>query len=177
MTRFIRRFIGVLALDATTYEEIEADARASVQAVWVVILTCLSGGFALMSWSRLSVAGFVAGSLAMVAAWAIWVVMISTIGTRVMSEVQTRSSRAELLRTLGFASAPGVLLMLAAIRPAAPLVLGVTAIWMIAAAVVGTRQALDYSGTTRAIAVCFTAWLLSFGVIAGIALAFSQTVR
>jgi hypothetical protein len=48
---------------------------------------------------------------------------------------------------------------------------------MIAAAVVGTRQALDYSSTARAAAVCVAAWLLSFGVVVAIALGLSRSVE
>lgn len=41
--------------------------------------------------------------------------------------------------------------------------LGVTTIWMIAAATIAAKRALDYRSTTRAALVCAGAWLLSFG--------------
>jgi hypothetical protein len=177
MRRFIRRLIGAVALDAATYEDIEADQSASGQAFAVVALVCAAGGLVAMSRNRFSVVSFVAGASATVAAWLIWVNAIRTIGTGVMRESGTRSSTSELLRTLGFASAPGLLFSLAVIRPAAPFVLLLTGLWMIAAAVVGTRQALDYSSTARAAAVCVAAWLLSFGVVVAIALGLSRSVE
>ena len=77
---------------------------------------------------------------------------------------------------LGFAAAPGVFLALAAMPAAASIVLVVVAIWMIAAAVVAVRQALDYRSTARAVAVCVAAAALSFGVMSAVALIFSQEV-
>jgi hypothetical protein len=47
---------------------------------------------------------------------------------------------------------------------------------MVAAAVLGLRQALDYRSTTRAAAVCVVSWLLSFGVMAAIAALFTRPV-
>jgi hypothetical protein len=59
---------------------------------------------------------------------------------------------------------------------AAPIVLVVVAVWMIAAAVVAVRQALDYKSTTRAIVVCTVAWIVSVGVMIAIALILSRSV-
>jgi hypothetical protein len=61
-------------------------------------------------------------------------------------------------------------------RAVTPIVVVVVAIWMMAAAVLGMRQALDYRSTTRAAAVCVISWLLSFGVIAAIATLLARTV-
>ena len=38
--------MGVLVLDAGTFEEIEADRHAAMQSVVVVLLVCLAGGVA-----------------------------------------------------------------------------------------------------------------------------------
>jgi hypothetical protein len=38
------------------------------------------------------------------------------------------------------------------------------------------RQALDYKSTTRAIAVCALAWLLTFGVLAAVAMLLTTKV-
>lgn len=70
-----------------------------------------------------------------------------------------------------------MLFSLAAIRPAAPFVVLMTGCWMVAAAIVGTRQALDFRSTARAVAVCAVAWLLSFGVVVAIAIGLSRTVE
>ena len=112
------------------------------------------------------VPGFIAGTLIVAGGWLVWVAMIFVIGTIALPEPATRSSMPELLRTLGFATAPGVLLAFAAIRPAALIVAVTVSLWMIADAVLAMRQALDYRSSARAIAVCVTAWLLSIAMLA-----------
>ena len=176
MAQFFRRFIGALVLDAGTFEDIEADRRAAVQSAIVVAAVCLSAGFAAAGQQITGTAGFVSGVLMTLGAWLVWVVMIAALGPYAMAEPQTKSDFPELLRVLGFAAAPGVFIALAAMRALTPLVMIAVAIWMMAAAVLGMRQALDYRSTARAAAVCVISWLLSFGVMAAIATLFTRTV-
>ena len=176
MTQFFRRLVGVLVLDAGAFEDIEADRRAGMQSVVVVMAVCLAGGFAAMGIGAVGPSGIVAGAVMMLGAWLVWVGIIATVGTVTLPEPQTTTNVRELLRVLGYAAAPGVFLAFAAMRPAAPIIAVIVAAWMIAAAVIGVRQALDYKHTGRAIAVCTIAWLLSFGMMAGVALIFSRPV-
>ena len=101
---------------------------------------------------------------------------IITLGTTALAEPQTKSDLPELLRVLGFAAAPGVFIALAAMPSAAPIVLAVVALWMIAAAVVAVRQALDYRSTARAVAVCVGGAALAFGVMSAAALILTENV-
>jgi hypothetical protein len=55
-------------------------------------------------------------------------------------------------------------------------VIGVVSIWMIAAAVLAVRQALDFRSTPRAIAVCVLSWALSVGLLLGFSWVFAQPV-
>jgi hypothetical protein len=176
MALFFRRFIGVLVLDAGAFEDIEADRRAGMQSVWVVMAVCLAGGFGAMGVGAAGLSGVLVGAVMMLGAWLVWVGIIATVGTVTLPEPQTSTNVRELLRVLGYAAAPGVFLAFAAMRPAAPIIAVIVAAWMIAAAVIGVRQALDYKHTGRAIAVCTIAWLLSFGMMAGVALIFSRPV-
>lgn len=176
MTLFWRRLLGALVLDASTYEDIEADRRSAMQSVIVVVAVCLAGGIAAFGLGAAGVGGFVTGTIVSLGAWLVWVTMIATIGTVAAPEPQTKSSVPELLRVLGFAAAPGIFVALAAMRPAAPVVITIVAVWMIAAAILGVRQALDYRSTTRAIAVCVIGWLLSFGLIGAVLMMFGRTV-
>ena len=174
MTLFFRRFIGALVLDAGVFEEIEADRHAAMQSVAVVILACFGGGVAVMGLGVSGPAGFFAGAVIVLGAWMMWVTAIASLGTITFAEPQTNSNLSELLRTLGFAAAPGVFLAFASMRAAAPFVVALVSLWMIAAAVLGLRQALDYRSTTRAIAVCVLGWLISFGMIALVSAMFTE---
>jgi hypothetical protein len=65
-----------------------------------------------------------------------------------------------LLRTLGFASAPGVLRLLGSIPGLTVVVFGVVNLWMLVAMVIAVRQALDYTSMGRAIGVCIIGWCI-----------------
>ena len=176
MTLLFRRFVGALALSPDAFEDIEADRYADLQSMLVVLAVCLSGGFGAVGFGAAGAAGFAAGSILVLAGWLVWVGVIATVGTTSLAEPQTSSSVRELLRVLGYAAAPGIFLGFAAIRPAAPIVILIVAAWMIAAAVIGVRQALDYKRTGRAIAVCAAALALAAGMMAGVGLLFSTPV-
>jgi hypothetical protein len=177
MVTFFERLFGALALDASIFENVEADPRAGMEAVVVVLAVCVSGGIGAMGLGLVGVTGFITGAIVVLGAWLVWVAILSTVGTIALAEPETHSDARELLRVLGYAAAPGVFLALAAIRPAAPFVLALVALWMIAAAVVAVRQALDYHSTTRAALVCAISWALSFGMMAALAVVFTTTVN
>jgi hypothetical protein len=86
--------------------------------------------------------------------WYVWAYITYWIGTRLLPDPETSADHGELLRTIGFSSAPGLLRALGLITPIAGAVFVVCTLWMFAAMVVAVRQALDYSSTLRALAVC-----------------------
>ncbi len=88
------------------------------------------------------------------------------IGTKLLPEPQTHASYTELLRTIGFASAPSVTRVLGVILAVAPIVFLVAGIWMLVAMVIAVRQALDYHSTLRAIGVCGLGWLVQLIIVA-----------
>ena len=93
-----------------------------------------------------------------------------------MPEPQTRGDVGELLRTIGFASTPGLIRGLAVITPIAIPVFALSAVWMLAAMIVAVRQALDYQHTSRAIAVCVLGWTLAVAIAVVLGLFFGPTL-
>jgi hypothetical protein len=176
MPLFLMRFIGALVLDPTAFENVEADRRSAMQSVAVVLLVCAAGGVGAIGFGLVGASGFLTGAIVSLGAWLVWAAAIVALGTHALAERQTRSDLPELLRVLGFATAPGVFLALAAMPVSASLVIAIVIPWMIAAAVVAVRQALDYRSTTRAIAVCAGAAALALGVMSAVTLIFTQTV-
>jgi hypothetical protein len=173
----MRRLIGVLMLEASAYEEIEAHRAAGMQSVLVVLAVTAAGGIAGMGLGVIGVPGFVTGAVIALGGWLVWVSLITTLGTTTFAEPQTKSNARELLRTLGFAAAPGMFVVFAAMRAVAPFVFVLVSLWMIAAAVVAVRQALDFRSVTRAIAVCGLSWALSFGLVVLIAAMLTRPVE
>lgn len=170
------RFLGALVLDASAYENVEADRRSTMQSVAVMMAVCVAGGIGAVGFGLTGVPGFVAGAIVLLGAWILWAVTIIALGTGAFAEPQTKSDVRELLRVLGFAAAPGVFLALAAMPAAAPIVFVIVVAWMIAAAVIGVRQALDYRSTTRAVVVCIAGAVLAFGVMGVMFAVFTQKV-
>lgn len=166
MASFTERMIGAAKLDVRTYEEVEADTGALGQAMGVVVLQSIASGIG--SLAHGGVTGLVFGTIAGLIGWFLWAAVIFVVGTKLLPEPQTRSDVPELMRTIGFASAPGLLMIFGVIPILGGLVsLGVS-IWMLVAMVIAVRQALDYKSTGRAVGVCVLGWLIyviSFGVL------------
>jgi hypothetical protein len=106
----------------------------------------------------------------------VWALLTYEIGTRVMPEAQTRADVGELLRTIGFAAAPGMLQIFGVVPGASIPAFAITGVWMLVAMIVAVRQALDYTSTARAVAVCCLGWALALVFAIGLGLAFGPTV-
>ena len=108
--------------------------------------------------------------------WLAWAVLMFQIGTRVFPEPQTSATLGELLRTTGFAAAPGLLQVFAVLPGMTIPVFVGTWIWMIAAMVIGVRHALDYNSTRRAVLVCVAAAALAAALAMASGVLFGPTV-
>jgi hypothetical protein len=147
-----RRMLRAALLDADLYEEVEADRSATAQAFLVVVLAAVAAGVGAID--NHGALGVVWHTIARVLLWGIWAWVTCVIGTRLLPDTETRSDWGELLRTIGFSSAPGVLHVFGLFEPITPWVFTVCGLWTGIAMVVAVRQALDYTSTWRAIAVC-----------------------
>jgi len=165
MTSFPYRLFGAAALDVGVYEEVEADRGATLQAAVVVVASSLAAGFGAYGLTGRSGASLVAGALAWSAlalvGWAAWALLVFEIGGRLMPARQTRVDVTELLRTIGFSTAPGFLCVLGVMPSVARPAFILAFVWMLVSMVVAVRQALDYESTLRAVVVCLIGWTLA----------------
>lgn len=157
MASFSERIVGAAKLDVHTYEEVERDTGALGQAMGVVVLQSLAAGIGAIG--REGGPGLVGGIIGALIGWFLWAFVIYLIGTKVLPEPQTRSDMGELLRTIGFASSPGLFYVLGIVPLLGGLISFGVSIWMLVAMVIAVRQALDYRSTARAIGVCVLGWL------------------
>ena len=176
VTPFVMRLIGALALDPVTYEEVEADRSATGQALVVVVLSSVGAGIGARGLGSGSVQSMVFISAISLLAWASWALLPYQIGVKLMPEAETRSDVGELMRTIGFSAAPGMLRIFGIVPGAAIPAFAITAIWMLIAMIVAVRQALDYKSTARAVAVCGLGWALALAIAVGLGLVFGPTV-
>ena len=157
------RMLGALRLDVETYEEIEADKKATGEAAFVIVASSLvaAAGYALLQGGTVN-AGFL-GAIAELIAWAIYAWLAYLVGTKLIPGKDTRSTWGEVARTLGYATTPRFALLLVAIPGLSGLVRIVVALWILVATVVALRSALDI-GTVRAIIVAVLA-SIAYGIV------------
>ncbi len=162
----IYRAFRAAKLDIHLYEEVEADRSAMRQAMLVVVLSGLAYGVG--SISRGGLLGLSLGVVLGLAGWYIWALIIFFVGTKLLPEPQTKSNVGELLRTIGFASAPGLVRVFGIFPAVQSFVFSLAAVWMLVAMVIAVRQALDYKTNWRAIIVCIISFALQFAIIRSI---------
>ena len=154
-----RRMLRAAKLEVGLFEEVEADKGSTVEAMGAVVLSSLAAGIGMTSVG--SGGNFIAGTIGALVGWWVWAFLSYFIGTKILPEPQTHADLGELLRTIGFASSPGAILILGILHPTVAGFLNLVAfVWMTAAMVLAVRQALDYKGTGRAVAVVVIAGLL-----------------
>ena len=173
---FLQRLVGAAALDTAIYEEVEADPGATKQAFAVVLLSSLAAGVGVRGFGEQPLANLVFVSFLALIAWGAWALLTFQIGGRLMRSPETHVDVGELLRTLGFSATPGLLLVLGAMPAVTVPVFAVTSVWLLIAMIVAVRQALDYTSTAKAIAVCVFGWVLATVISVVIGLAFASTV-
>ena len=148
----VDRMIGAARLDVNTYEEVESDYNATGQAALVVTMVAIASAIGgLDEGGR----GIISGVLVAIVGWLLWSGIAYLIGDKVFGGTATWG---ELLRTIGFAQSPGILLVLGIIPVLGGVVGLVVGIWMLIAGIIAIRQALDFS-TGRAILTAVLGWI------------------
>jgi len=176
MGTFLYRMAGAAMLDGGMYEGIEADRSTTWQAAATVVLASLARGFAQSGMHRERLSTFAFFSAVAVVTWIVWAMLTLQIGSRILPEPDTRVDLGELLRTTGFAAAPGILQVFAVLPNMLWPVTTITSIWMIAAMIVAVKHALDYHSIARAVAVCLIALAVSAGVAFLVGMLLAPTV-
>ncbi len=173
------RVLRAVRLDAHVYEEVEHDRSSIRQAALVVFVACAAGAFG--TWMRDVVLDGhdpaeahvrIALLLDLVEPFVFWLggsFFAYMVGVSVLRGPHTHADYREVLRTTGFAFAPGVLRGLAFVPPPA-LGFGLTVLgdaWMLVCGIVAVRQALDFT-TARAIGTFGLAYALLWLALQGI---------
>ena len=148
----VDRMRGAAMFDVATYEEVEADTSATGQAAIVVVLAAVAAAIGNAFRGGLGIFG---GLVASLIGWLIWSGITYMVGTRVFNGTATWG---ELLRTLGFAQAPGVLMVLAIVPVLGQLARFGIWLWMLGTGIVAIRQALDVD-TGKAVMTALVGWV------------------
>ena len=158
MSSFKDRIIRAALLDKNIYEEVEADKDALFQAMGVVVLASIAAGIGTIG--HIGFGGFISGTITALVGWFLWAYLTYFIGAKFLPEPQTEADPGQLLRTIGFASSPGLIRIIGFIPGIGSIVSFIASIWMLIAMVIAVRQALDYNSTLRAVIVCVIGWII-----------------
>lgn len=156
---FVERMIGAAMLDVGTYEEVEHDMDATLQAAGAVALVAVCAAIGGTAGGQ---GGIIGRPIASLLGWLVWSGVTFLIGTRLFDGQATWG---EMMRTIGFAHAPGVLLAFAAFPVLGGLIGFVVGIWMLVAGFIAIRQGLDISNGKTLVTVLL-------GWVAGMAIGF-----
>jgi len=159
MDKITDRIIRVFKLDASVFEEVEADKEAFQQSMLIVVLSGLAAGIGVI---RTGLNGLLLIAIFAIAGWFLWSFLVYLIGAKLLQAPGTEADYGQLLRTIGFASAPGLIRVIGIIPVLDLIVFPVASIWTIIAMIIAVRQALDYESTMRAVLVCVVAYAVQF---------------
>ena len=160
-TSFQNRIIRATMLDSNLYEEVEADKSAQGQAMAIVVLASIAAGIGVGG----GFSGIITGTMASLISWYVWAYLTYFIGTKLLPEPQTEADLGELLRTIGFASSPGLFRVLYFIPGIGVLIYSISSLWMLVAMIIAVRQALDYNSTLRAVGVCVIGYIFQIFIV------------
>jgi hypothetical protein len=153
MASLTERMIGAAMLRVATYEEVEADQTATSQAAIVVTIVAVAG--AIGNYFRNGGRGIIGAVIAAFLGWLLWAGITYFIGTRLFEGTATFG---EMLRTLGFAQSPGVIMVLAIVPILGWLVIAAVALWQLVTGIIAIRQALDFT-TGKAVLTALIGWV------------------
>jgi hypothetical protein len=157
----IGRMLGAARLNAETYEDVESDRGATIQALLVVIIVTIASfiGDLLSSGDDINVIrSLITGLVLGVAGWAIWALVTWIVGATILKTEKTEADWGQLARGMGFAQTPKILNVFLFVPYVGWLIALVAFVWSFVCMVIAVRQCLDYTSTLRA----FFVILISF---------------
>lgn len=150
--------MGAAVLNAGVYREVRQDRSATGQALLVVLITAIAAGIGGL---HAGVTGLIVGLVASLIGWAVYAVVVYWIGISFFRARRGSGTWEGLVRTLGFASSPRILLFLGFI-PVFGLVVGVMVlIWTLLTTVVAVQAALNLD-TGSAVVTAILGWIALF---------------
>ena len=149
----VERLVLAMRLDLEFYALVSTDRSATFQAFMVVVLGGVFNGLGLVR--RLGGFGVWAGVVAAIGGWFLWTLVLLLIA----GALRHHRNRRSLLRTLGFANAPQVLLILCGMPLVASTVRVLVVCWLLATATVAL-QAVYSIGRRRAAVIVLAAFVV-----------------
>ncbi len=155
----IERAIGAARLDPRAYEDVEHDQTATGPALVIVAIAAVANGIG--SAGEAGVLGLIGGVVFALLGFVLYAGIAYLIGGKLFATRETTATWGQLIRTLGFAQAPGILRVLGIVPVIGGLIQLIVGVWILIASIIAIRQACDFS-TGRAVLTAVVAWIVYF---------------
>ncbi len=155
------RMVRAVKLDDTLFSEVKLDGAATLQAAFVVVITSIAAGVGTAR--QAGIGGILYGTVISLAAWYVWAYIVYFVGVKLFPHAA--STPKELLRTIGFSSAPGIFRLFGFIPALGPLIVLVSSVWMIVAMIKAVKAAFNYDNTKKAVGVVLIGWVIQVIVV------------
>lgn len=159
MKILFERMLRAIKLDQGFFEEIAADPSVQPQSVWAVAIYALATAFGFFS-----TVGGTAVNIALITtmlAWYAWAFSIFYFGSRLFREGREHADRKRVMRVVAFAAAPGLIRLLGIIPKTTIVLMVVSSIWIVVAAVIGLKQVFSRTATAKIAIVTVVTWLFA----------------
>ncbi len=156
MKPIFKRMQRAMLLDQTLFEEVVADPSVQGQSVWVVAIYAMTTAFG--SFSMINGTAVNIGLITTILTWYIWAFSVFYFGTRFLGPMPVGADRKTIIRVIAFASAPGVIRLLGVIPKTTMIILAVSSIWILIAAVLGLKKVFTQTTTAKITAICVGTW-------------------
>ena len=153
---FLNRVFRSIKIDPEVFDEVQKDKHATLSAALVVIISSSAAGIGA---SHLGMTNFFLAPILSLVSWFVWSYIIYVVGVKFFPDPKTKATHANLLRAIGFSSAPGIIRVLSFNSELMTVTFIGSAFWMLACMVVGVRAALDYTSLWRALGVVIVSWI------------------
>ena len=165
----IGRMVGAARLNAQTYEEVEHDSGATIQALLVIILVSIASFVGqLLAGEEMNVVAALLNGIAWgIIGWALWALFTWLVGATLLKTEQTEADWGQLARCTGFAQTPRILNVFWFVPYIGPVIVIAAWIWSFIGMIVAVRQSLDYTSTWRAFFVILIAFI-PVAIVSGI---------
>ncbi len=142
----VDRMVRAARLEPALYDEVDADTGATSQALLVVAISAVANGLGLALGNVLAgrggavVGSLIGGIIQDVIGWVIFSLVMYLVGSMVFKAPTTYG---RMLRSVGFAYAPGVLLVLRFVPILGGLVALAVGLWRLVATFIALREGLE----------------------------------
>jgi hypothetical protein len=159
MKPIFKRMQRAIRLDQHLFEEIVADPTTQGQSVWVMALFAMATAF-----GSFGLAGGTAVNIALLTtmlAWYVWAFSVFYCGTHILGTSDKLVDRKAIMRVMAFACAPGIIRLLGLIPKSTTVILILSSVWILVAAVMGVKKVFTRASTAKVAVLCVGTWVVA----------------